>query len=573
MLMPLVSHTYHFQTVSLHEELSLQSLHVTAKLLRCMGVLIVLSMSAALQVIAQVSSQMHGAPGGFTAPSTATSSSITVTGTVLNASSGLPVARALVRLSDRAVLTDHEGKFEFDQFVPGGSAMLQVTKPGFYSSTEAEANLSIGLGRDQLAAPVVVRLYPEALLTGTLTAADGTPLPQVMVTAQRSVYNESGHQWMQVGNNMTNSRGEFRLAVPPGDYRIETMFSPRLRGTSKSLLPMVVPAISSSDASSTIHLNSGSEERFDLHPVIGIAYTVTVHLDPPTERGFPTITARSSDGTLLPVGMARGVSDGDMRLELPSGTFTLMANLNMGEVFEYGETTVTVADHPVSGVVLRMAQVPAIPVELIQDSASTSDKASTATPQPTVQQLGLMLESSQDMPFRRGSFSVGPVSVSGGGNAFRVPPGTYHFTARNSGQWFVKSATYGTADLLQQDLTIASGSGSTPVVVTVSNQTGSLSGVATLNGYPTSVWVYLVPAGRSATPAYTLRSGADGSINLVYLPPGSYQAIAFESRHSANYRDPKAFAAYATYVRSVSVNAGDKATLSLDAVPLTELVQ
>jgi len=527
---------------------------------------------SALQLSAQMSSQMHGVPGGFAAPPTSTSSSITVTGTVLNASSGLPVSRALVRLSDRAVLTDHEGKFEFDQFASAGSATLQVTKPGFYSSPEAEASLNIGLGRDQMAAPLVVRLYPEALLTGTLTAADGTPLPQVLVTAQRSVYNESGHQWMHVGNSMTNSRGEFRLAVPPGDYRLETQFSPRSGGTSKSVLPMIVPAISSTDASSTIHLNSGSEERFDLHPVVGTAYAVTIHLDPPAERGFPTITARSSDGTMLPVGMARGASDGDMRLELPSGTFTLMANLNMGEVLEYGETTANVSDHAVSGVVLRMAQVPAIPVELIQDTGSTSDKVSPATPQPTVQQLGLMLESSQDMPFQRGSFSVGPVSIGGGGNAFRVPPGTYHFLARNSGQWFVKSATYGTADLLQQDLTIASGSGSTPVVVTVSNQTGSLSGLATLNGNPASVWVYLVPAGPSATPVYTTRSGTDGSINLSHLPPGSYQAIAFESRHSANYRDPKAFAAYATYVRSVSINVGDKATLSVDAVPSTELV-
>jgi hypothetical protein len=51
------------------------------------------------------------------------------------------------------------------------------------------------------------------------------------------------------------------------------------------------------------------------------------------------------------------------------------------------------------------------------------------------------------------------------------------------------------------------------------------------------------------------------------LPPGSYDAIAFERRHSANYRDPDVLAAFATHVRSITVNAGDKATLDLDAVP------
>jgi hypothetical protein len=548
----------------------LPPVHALIRLLRSLGRFGCLGMSA-LSVCIPMNGQMNGIPGGLAAPLSSSSSSTTVRGTVLNGASGLPVPRALVRLSERAVLTDHEGKFEFDEFVSSGSAMLQVTKPGFYSSPEAEANISIGVGRDQMAAPIVVRLYPEALLTGTLTAADGTPLPQIMVTAQRSVYNESGHQWMQVATSTTNSRGEFRLAVPPGDYRIETQFSPRLSGTSRSVLPMIVPASNSSTTSSSIHMVSGSEERFDLHPVVGAAYSVTVHLDPPAERGFPAILARSSDGTVLPVGMARA-PDGNMRLELPSGTFTLIANLNMGQVFEYGETTITIADHSVAGVVLRLAQVPPISVELIQDGASTSDKPQSAPAQSSLQQLGLTLESSEDMPLRRGSFFAGPVSAGGGASAFRVPPGTYHFVARNSGQWFVKSATYGTADLLQQDLTITSSAGSTPVIVTVSNRTGSLGGVATLKGNPASVWVYLVPMGPSATPVYIMRSGTDGSINFPNLPPGNYQAIAFEGRHSANYRDPKLFADYATYVRSVNVNTGEKATLSLDAVPSMELV-
>jgi hypothetical protein len=63
----------------------------------------------------------------------------------------------------------------------------------------------------------------------------------------------------------------------------------------------------------------------------------------------------------------------------------------------------------------------------------------------------------------------------------------------------------------------------------------------------------------------------DGSFNFPFLPPGTYQAISFENRHSLDYRDPKALAPFSTYVRSVTITSGNKATLDLDAVPDAEM--
>jgi len=509
--------------------------------------------------------------GSFAVPASGSSSPasglITVSGIVISATNGQPVSRALVRLNERAILTDHEGKFEFDQFAATNTATLQVTKPGYYSSSEGDVASTTVLRADQMASSVAVRLYPEAVLTGTVSTADGVPLPQVLVSAQRSAYNDNGHQWMQLATSITNSRGEFRLPVPPGDYRIETGFSPRIREAGKAMLPLIVPPVSSSIASGTIHVRGGTEERFDIHPVVTQAYPVTIHVESTMERAFPTLSARSSDGTILPVNMARGSPDGDMRIELPSGTYTLMANQNMGDASAYGETSVTVTDRPATGVVLRMATVPAIPVELIAEAGSTSDKAP-----PTVQQLGLIIESLQESPLRPGGYSTGPVMSRDREAYIHAPPGIYHFQTRNTGQWYVKSATYGATDLLQQDLMIALGSGSSPIVVTVSNQTGSLHGTATLNGNPASLWVYLIPTGPSATAVYTARSGADGSFDLPYMPPGSYQTIAFESKHSANFRDSKALTAYSTYMHSVTITAGNKTSADIMAVPSTELV-
>src|SRR6478735_9306169 len=80
--------------------------------------------------------------GSFAVPASGSSSPasglITVSGIVISATNGQPVSRALVRLNERAILTDHEGKFEFDQFAATNTATLQVTKPGYYSSSEGD---------------------------------------------------------------------------------------------------------------------------------------------------------------------------------------------------------------------------------------------------------------------------------------------------------------------------------------------------------------------------------------------------------------------------------------------------
>ena len=489
-----------------------------------------------------------------------TASNGTFSGVVINAVSGLPIPRALVQWTDRAVLTDHEGKFAFDQADGSSPINLQVNKPGFYASPEGDTVANISLP-GQIGAPVTVRLFPESLLAGTLTAADGTPLPRVLVTAQRSFYNESGHQWNPSGQNPTNSRGEFRIAVPPGDYKVETGYLPRFAGSSNSVIPSIYPAVTSSETSGTIHLVAGAEEHLSLHPEVAPTYPVSLQIDQTGERNFPMISARSSTGALIPVSFMRFQPGSGSKIELPLGTYTLTASMNMGEATEYGESSVTVTGQNTPEVTLRMASVPAIPVDVMVDqgSGSTSDKA------PTPAQLGLMLNSVQQSVLRRGNSSVGVVQARDR-SYLHALPGTYRLVSRSMGPWFIKSAFYGATDLLQQDLVIAQGSGSSPIALTVSNQTGSLQGTAKLNGIPSSVWVYLVPTGPAANAIYSVRSSPAGVFNYAYLPPGSYQVIGFELRHPENYRDPEVLAKYTTYTHNVTITSGNKATLDLDAV-------
>jgi hypothetical protein len=507
--------------------------------------------------------------GGSTALSNSAASSsnpILVSGQVVNATTSVAIPRALVRLNDRAVLTDHEGKFQFDQFTGPGNN-LQVTKPGYYLSIDPSDPPTLFLQPDQLNKSIRVRLYQEALLTGTVTAPDGDPLPRISVIARRGTFDETGRRSIPATQGMTDSHGKFRLTVPPGDYRLETRYAARPGDASQAVLPLSVPTESKSSMLTTIHVRSGEEQHYDLHPVISRAYTVTARLEPFPDRGSPGFTARSSAGAVIPVSFQRLPSSDEGKLQLPSGTYTLTATMFTPDGGEQGETTVTVPDHDVSGVVLRLAPNPSIPIELMVDSSATSDKS-----QPVVQQLGLTLQATQFDPDRGG----GMIGITTGRNrlpSFTTMPGSYRLQTRNNGEWYVKSASYGVSDLLQQELVVTPDASGTPIRVTVSNQTGALRGTVTLNGNPAVCWVYLVPTSPNAEPFIALRSGMNGTYNVPYLPPGGYQAIAFERRHAADYRDPEALAAFNTRIRSVTVNPGDKSTLDLDAVGVAELPQ
>jgi hypothetical protein len=512
---------------------------------------------------AQVGASIGSSLSGSSA--TTTTAPSTVSGVVINAKTGSPVPRALVRLNNRAVLTDHEGKFHFDQNTET-SANILVTKPGFSASTEMQEPGNVFLQAAQLAVPLELRLYPEALLTGTVLAPDGTPLPRIPVTAQRSSFDENGHRWLNAGQDQTDSHGNFRLTVPAGEYRLETRYIPVDRTTGEAVLPVVVSNDGSSDTSPAIRIHSGEEEHFELRPAVSETHTVSVATQSSGGRDFARITARASNGSMLQVNPQ--MNGGEMKMQLPQGTYTLMATRNNPENPEQAESTVTVPDHDISGVVFQFSPVPSIPVELILDSSLTSDNSSSQP--PSLPQFGITLQSDQPDP-ERGESTVHPTTRRDGSFVFTAPPGSYHLQGRNTGTWYIKSATYGDSDLLQQNLVVVPGAAGTPIRVVVSDQTASLQGTVALNGSPAACWVYLIPTGPNAQSVITLRSSSTGSYTSAHLPPGTYQAVAFERRHSANYHDPASLSPFTGHVQSVTINAGDKPTLNLDAVPVAEV--
>jgi hypothetical protein len=150
-----------------------------------------------------------------------------ISGQVLNALTGQPVSRALVRLDGQAVLADHEGKFEISG-VTREIISIQVTKPGFYERLEpGRGNLGQQIKVTTLSGPVVIRLYPEALITGTVTTSPGS-VGQVLGGRRR------------IAGAISACRS--RRAITPSRFPIFPRIALSKRRSSPWCIPPSVPA-------------------------------------------------------------------------------------------------------------------------------------------------------------------------------------------------------------------------------------------------------------------------------------------------------------------------------------------
>jgi len=520
---------------------------------------------------------------------------------VVNASTNQPVGRALVQVEGHSLLTGSDGRFEFSG-LSGTSTQVRVKKPGFYEGLDLyqTASKQVAVG-----SPDEVRfaLYPEALLTGTVSAANGDPLTGVQVQALRPMDDEYGPRWIMAGQTTTNGDGQFRLPLPGGDYVIETQYAPNRPGAHGTILPVMVPAGANggtggaANGASTLRLTSGTEQHLELHPPVRPSHTVHVAIDssagPGGEQFAPQIQVHLANGLVFSPVQSRGERQGEVVISLPNGSYLLSASTGMrDDAASYGETRVTVADEDVAGVTIHLQKALELPVEVSIDPAASAtgaagagssvvavvssgsafDPATNPGTDPGtasfVQQLGIFLQRVNSGVSLR-TENASPASRRGGPVGFSLLPGTYRLRSQGYSQWFVESATAGGTDLLSDDLVVDGGSSSLPLRLVVSNQTATIKGTTKAGDQPAQSYVSLIASTPSAMPVVRVRSGTDGSFSRSQLPPGSYRVVASETWMDLS--DPAIQRQLGPYMKTVTVGAGETGSVDLDAMPASEL--
>ncbi len=542
---------------------------------RMLGAIAALMLGWCANSAAQVTGTFASTPGSAPVSASTVVAPYTVRGRVLNGLDGNGVPRALVTLVGRRVLTDSQGNFQFDGFTQAKGAMT-TTKPGF-SATPDGSQPPRGASSPDLTVPVMLRLYPNAVITGVVSGRDGLPVVGVQVRLIAANLDITGLRWAQAGNSTTDSHGEYRFNVAPGRYRVSLQYRALARETGDVVMPVSFPEISSSDKSNYFTVNSGQERRIDLQSRTGTGYKVAVKVEPENVRNvrFSVIDGAGNSFSVP----AESDEGGEFKLTLPSGSFQVKGHVDAQDSSQEGLTRVTVSSRQAAAVTMQLAPLTSLPVEIYVDPASTTAAATSSsatantlsTQMPNPGQFNLRLHNERNV----GDGQDGDVALTFGRGqpgaqagalqqaAFRVPPGRYRLEGGNGGMWHVESATWGQTNLLGGEIVIGQGSGGTPIRLVVDNRTGSISGTVRMPDSVASAWVYLIAQTPSLSVANVVTVIAPGTFS-TRVPIGSYNVMALDHQLHVDLRDPEVVKEFSTAVKSVEITTDATATIQLD---------
>src|SRR5271157_1838732 len=148
------------------------------------------------------------------APSSKSSGSFTLNGTVVNSITGEPIGRALVRLSgvvQRTTFSDGEGHFQIDG-LPAGSVDIGVQKPGYFSQQElnrSTINKLVTVGPET--GPMVLKLTPQSAIYGRITDATGQPIERMPLHLTQRTVRDGRQGWSPLGFAQSDENGRFRF--------------------------------------------------------------------------------------------------------------------------------------------------------------------------------------------------------------------------------------------------------------------------------------------------------------------------------------------------------------------------
>jgi len=560
--------------------------------LLCFSGCLILAASASGQVPADPSPQAANPPGRYT-----------LSGTVINSATGEGIAHALVEITvgtGRAMLTGLDGRFEFPD-VPESDVTVSARKPGFFTEQELSPSLAVRpviakVGPES--SPVVVKLIPQAVITGHIESA-GMPLEGISVKILASRIQEGRKRLEQRSTTASDEDGNFRVSgLTPGTYYVEAgpglEFGGQIEAHPDEELvaesavqskqkkeaasqaekeqgyPAVFyPAAPDMSAATAVDVGAGDQAtaNFSLRTVPARTLSGVIVGLPPSHDVF--LSLESTSGEEVSIREQYRFRDGKFTLRVPAGEYILRARAMTADKEPLQARVPLDVTTDIAGIRLVLAPQPFIPVEVSLERAggtavSITGRAGGGYLSGSWGQLEFSLVS-RDRPLGNGRYSV-----SGGrddaGLAIRgIEPGTYsaEFTARRP--WHVQSAVSGSTDLLRDDLTVVAGAQPPPIEIVLRDDSATLNGTITSDGEPVTAAVVAVRQGAPRQPVVTV--GRAGSpFEFENLSPGDYSVFAVDRLDNLAYADPEAIEPYLAKATHVTLEPGQKASINLEVL-------
>ena len=516
---------------------------------------------------------------GQQAPST-----YTVSGTVVSATTGTPLAETRVTLTDTnnsrnvaSLLTGEDGRFAFRRLGPGKYS-LQGSRRGYLTSGYQQHEQfwsAIVTGEELETQNLVLRLMPAAVLSGKVLDETGEPVRGAEVKLYMEERANGMTRVMPAGNTPTNDLGVFEFfSLSPGKYFAAVSAKPWYAVHPPSAPPgstVSAPVLvdkpldvaypttyyggtTSSDEASPILIKGGDREEIE----ISLAPVESLHLlfhvpEEGQQQGFqvPALEKRVFDSVdYVPIQGVNPVSPGVMELTgVPAGKYTVRIPAAQGQAAKFTE-----ADIRNDGQELETNKAePAASMKLTVELPN-------GEPAPTQLALGLQDE--------RGQIAAFNLVGADGRVAFDdLAAGSYKIIAARASEkaYAVGRILAENGQAVGPNVNVTEGA-ELQLRVTLIEGVVSVQGIVKHGDKPASgIMVVLIPASPESQQDLFRRdqTDSDGSFSLPDIIPGTYTVAAIEDAWDFDWSQPSALARYAQNGQPVTISAGKTGTIRL----------
>lgn len=479
----------------------------------------------------------------------------TLSGTVLDAATGEPIPRALVRVLSNSALsamTGADGHFEIPNFPTGRTVSIAAKRPGYGSpQMPSQGRKSVGPGENN----ITLELVPQGGIQGRIVDEDGQPLQGIRVQAIAQDIRNGRKERRPVSTASTGSAGEYEIdGLAPGTYFVKTFlrrlymtFAP-LPAAQQAYAGEFYPDASDRAAAQPIQVQPGQtiEADFTVRTVrtFRIAGMVTG-----LGKGQPaSVTLDQPDGGRFSVPIRFNRRTGQFAvLGVPAGSYKLVFRTYSRSQtgFYYAEKQIDV-EADVSGLKMDPQPLPPIPIKVAQPPDAHASV-----------QLQLVSEDDTNNTYSATTFPHQALEVPG------APPGSYRVAVHTYGSACLDSISSGSADLMSQDLTVSAGAAQPPIIVTLRSDCATLNGMVHTDGPKASAMVLVVPESGDLEP-HIISAAPESQFSIKGFTPGDYRIYAFSTLAGLEYTNPEALRDF--NAQEITLNPNQTTSVSLNLI-------
>jgi hypothetical protein len=511
-------------------------------------------------------------------------------GIVINSATGKPLARALVQVNARAMLTGPEGDFSFDG-LPAFPAQVQATKPGYFTPGVKGSRwslTSVEVGPDT--GKVVLKLEPEAVITGRITGEDDEPVEGVRVQAMAYGSTIDGPpQLLPVsGGGSSDADGNFRIAgLPAGRYHLALhpgSINSGIHGAgdqqrNEAYPPEIYfPGTTDMAAAGTINLTPGQRVEVPFSITLVPAYKVSgiVVASSDWKRVQSPMIVDATRQVLFNANSFDAKSGAFDFSALPAGTYTLrLHGIDAQDQWKFTDYKIVVAQAIAN---LRLALRPGVSVPVVFRSeftkphprgscshtadGHTSQSDCSDYPPARVELI------SSDSPGQRFASNYGPAPNVAATAIEGIGAGKYLVRVQAMFGGYVQSLRSGGVDLLREELTVPE-SGEVPPIEVVLRDDSATLGVKLHTERPGQQAVIVILPEGALPFSPNLKGATASEMHFGPLAPGNYKVFAFDAVDAVD-TSPSTLAKYSAMAAQVTVSANTKSSVTVDVIHVEE---